>query len=306
MLLRQLAKRRVERKAERLGQCRQRVAHELAVAASPGRDCAIRERLGRIGHDTGRIEVPRRAQTLARRARAMWRVEGKRARRHLGHADAAVDARHLAREQPVALVEAVDDDDVVGQLQGGFDRLGETSLDARAHDQPIDDDLDRVVLLAIELDVVFEGLELAVDARLRVPALHQCGQLFLELALASPHQRRQDVDALVLGVGQHEIDDAFERLAGDLEAAIRAMRHADVGKQQPQVVVDLGDRAHRRPGVAGGGLLLDGNGRRQPLDQVDVGFLHLLEELPGVRRQRLDVSPLAFGVDRVEGEARLT
>ena len=219
-----------------------------------------------IGHDARRVEVPRRAQPLAGRARAVRRVERERARRHLGHADAAVDARHLAREQPVAFVEAVDDDDVVGQLQGGFHRLGEASLDPRAHDQPIDDDFNRMVLLAIELDVVVERLELAVDARLGVAALDQRRQLFLELALSSPHQRRQDVDALVLGIGQHEIDDAFERLAGDLEPAVRAMRHADVGKQQPQVVVDLGDRAHRRPRVAGRGLLLDGNGRRQSLD----------------------------------------
>ncbi len=260
-----------------------------------------------VGSGTTRagIEVPGRAQPLARRARAVRRVEREGARRHLGHADAAVDARHLAREQPVALVEAVDDDDVVGQLQGGFHRLGEAALDARAHDQPVHDDLDRVVLLAIELDVVFERLELAVDARLGVAALDQRRQFLLELALPAAHQRRQDVDAFVLGVGQHQVDDAFERLAGDLEPAIGAVRHADVGKQQPQVVVDLGDRAHGRPRVAGRRLLLDRDGRRQALDQVDVGLLHLLEKLAGVGRQRLDVAPLALGVDRVEGEARL-
>ena len=41
------------------------------------------------------------------------------------------------------------------------------------------------------------------------------------------------------------------------------------------------------------------------VDAIDVGLLHPLEELPRVGRQRLDVAPLPFGVDRVEGERRL-
>ena len=92
---------------------------------------------------------------------------------------------------------------------------------------------------------------------------------------------------------------------GDFPAAVRAVRHADVGEQQPEVVVDFGDGADRRARVRAGRLLLDGDGRRQAVDQVDVRLLHLLEELPGVGRQRLDVAPLAFGVDRVEGQRRL-
>ena len=43
---------------------------------------------------------------------------------------------------------------------------------------------------------------------------------------------------------------------------------------------------------------------RQALDEVDVGLVHLAEELAGVRRQRLDVAALALGEDRVERQAR--
>ena len=155
------------------------------------------------------------------------------------------------------------------------------------------------------LIVLFERSELAVDARLRVAARPQRRQLLLELAFAAADDRREHVDALVLRVEHHHVDDALERLAGDFLAAVRAVRHADVGEQQPQVVVDLGDRADRRSRVRAGGLLLDRDRRRQPVDQIDVRLLHLLEELPGVRGQRLDVAALPFGVDRVEGERRL-
>ena len=137
------------------------------------------------------------------------------------------------------------------------------------------------------------------------PRARSAGELLLELALAAADDRRQHVDALVLRVQHHHVDDALERLAGDLLAAIRAVRHADVGEQQPQVVVDLGDRADRRARIRSGGLLLDGDRRRQAVDQIDVRLLHLLEELPRVGRQRLDVAPLPFGVDRVERERRL-
>ena len=83
------------------------------------------------------------------------------------------------------------------------------------------------------------------------------------------------------------------------------MRDADARVEQAQVVVDLGDRADGRPRVARRRLLVDRDRRRQALDEVDVGLVHLAEELPRVRRQDLDVAALALGVDRVEGERRL-
>ena len=95
------------------------------------------------------------------------------------------------------------------------------------------------------------------------------------------------------------------RLAGHRPTADRAVRPADPGVEQAEVVVDLGDRPDRRPGVAGRRLLVDRDGRRQPLDEVDVRLVHLAEELAGVRGQRLDVAALALGVDRVEGQRRL-
>ena len=71
-------------------------------------------------------------------------------------------------------------------------------------------------------------------------------------------------------------------------AALGAVRFADRGPEKAQVIVDFGDGADGGTGRAGGGFLLDGDGGREAVDRVDVG--------------RLDVTPLAFGVDRVKGE----
>ena len=55
----------------------------------------------------------------------------------------------------------------------------------------------------------------------------------------------------------------------------------------------------------GAALLLEGNGRRQPVDGVDVGDGHLMEQAPRVGRHRFEVTPLRFGVEGAKGERGL-
>ena len=52
-------------------------------------------------------------------------------------------------------------------------------------------------------------------------------------------------------------------------------------------------------------LFVYGDSWRKSLDVVNVGFVHLPEELPCIGRKGLDVAPLTFGVDGVERERRL-
>ena len=51
-----------------------------------------------------------------------------------------------------------------------------------------------------------------------------------------------------------------------------------------------------------GVALLDGDRRRQAIDMLDVRLLHLLEELPGIGREALDVLPLALSIDGIKGK----
>ena len=99
--------------------------------------------------------------------------------------------------------------------------------------------------------------------------------------------------------------DDFGRVAHDFLAALAAERAADAGKQQPQVVVNLRGRADGRAGIPDAVLLANGDRRTDALDAIDIGLLHPLEKLPGVRRERADVAALPLGVDGVEGERRL-
>ena len=83
------------------------------------------------------------------------------------------------------------------------------------------------------------------------------------------------------------------------------MHRSTAGIEQAHVVVDFGRGRDGRAGIARRVLLLDGNRRRQAIDQEHIRLLDTLEKLAGVCGERLDIAALAFGVDRVKGERRL-
>ena len=197
------------------------------------------------------------------------------------------------------------DGDAVGELQRGLEGVGEAGGDVGPHHDAVDHHLDVVLELLVEGRRLGDLVELAVDLHPLEAALHQLGQLLAVLALAAADDRGEQVEARALGQRQHPVDHLRDRLALDRQAGRRRVGDADPGEEEPHVVVDLGDRADGGARVAAGGLLLDGDGRRQAVDLVDIRLLHHLEELAGVGRQALDVAALALGIDGVEGERRL-
>ena len=196
-------------------------------------------------------------------------------------------------------------DESIGQAQRGLHRIGQATAIVEAHDKPVDDDGHVVVLAAIERRRVGELHLVTVDDGPHEALLARILEQFLELPLAAAHQRREHFDARAIGPSEQDVGDLPRTLPFYRARAVGAVRRTGARIEQPQVVVDLGDGADRRPRVVAGGLLLNGNGRRQPLDGVDVGLLHQAQELAGVRGKRLDVAALAFGEDGVEGERRL-
>ncbi len=134
-------------------------------------------------------------------------------------------------------------------------------------------------------------------------------QLFEEfdvLALAPADDRREHLELAALLEGQDAVDDLLRRLPLDRGATRGAVGSTRARVEQPEVVVDLGDGADRGARVLRGRLLVDRDRGREPLDEVDVGLVHLSEELPCVGRQRLDVAALPLGEDRVERQGRLS
>ena len=191
-----------------------------------------------------------------------------------------------------------------GELQRGLETFRQPLADIGPNHDAVHHDVDVVREFLVEDGRFRQFVERAVDLDPLKSLLEIFGELLAVLALAAAHHRRQQIEPGALGQRQHAIDHLRDDLALDRQPGRGRIGHADPRPQQPHVVVDLGDGADGRARILRGGLLLDGDRRRQAVDLVDVRLLHHLQELARIGRQRFDVAPLALGVDGVEGERR--
>ena len=81
--------------------------------------------------------------------------------------------------------------------------------------------------------------------------------------------------------------------------AIRAVRSAQPGHQDSQIIVNLGHRTDGRARRRAQVFLFDGDRWRKSLDVFDARFLQLIDELSRVGTETLDIATLAFGINRV-------
>ena len=287
----------------------------------PRHEGTARDALGAVRDHEVRVDDELGPDPGAGGAGAVGRVEREAARLQL------VDRRPVVRAAVALAVAALlevgrlavprrrrDDHHALAEAEGRLDRIGQAGgvgrrLARRARERARRSGRRRprsCGACTCRGSVVSDRSSCSPSTRTRTkPCLRAASKIAVALGLAVLHERAEDEEARLRRQAEDLVDDLLDRLALDLAAAGRAVRVADPGEQEPQVVVDLGDRPDGGPRVAAGALLVDGDGRREPVDLVDVGLLHLAQELAGVRRQALDVAALALGVDRVEGEAAL-
>ena len=190
----------------------------------------------------------------------------------------------------------------VGMPQSDFETFGQPLACIVAHLEAVDDDINRVLLVFVELGQGVDFKNLAIDAQTHKTLSAQLGEQILLFALAISHDGRNDHQLGVFGQGQHMIDHLRHGLRLQRQMMFRAVGCAGARKEQAQVVVNLGDGAHGGTRVMAGRLLFDRNRRRQALDQIDIGFFHKLQKLTCVGGETLDVAALPLGVEGVEGE----
>ena len=98
---------------------------------------------------------------------------------------------------------------------------------------------------------------------------------------------------------------ALRRITPHFAAALAADDPADLSEQQPQIVGHFGRRADGGAGGTAAASAGHRDGRRQTVDPFGLGFFQAVEKLPRIGREAFDVPPLSFGVERVDGQARL-
>ena len=101
------------------------------------------------------------------------------------------------------------------------------------------------------------------------------GENLLMLTFFAPNHGSEDDKLGALRKAHHLIYDLVNGLPANFSAALGAVGHAHSGPKKAQVVVNFRNRAYRRTGVFGGGLLIDGNGGGETVDGVHIGLVHL-------------------------------
>ena len=194
----------------------------------------------------------------------MRRVEGEGAWLDLADREVALGACEPLREEAFRTfpIGVRDQREALAQTQRGLNgvrkpralRLG---LRFAPDHESVDDHLDAVLLHLVERDVLREVAHDAVDPHTRESAPACRDEELLMLALAVAHQRPEDEDARPFGERLDLVDDLLHGLRDDRDTMVGTVRHAHTREEQAHVVVDLGHRAHGRPRIPRGTLLID-------------------------------------------------
>ncbi len=251
------------------------------------------------------------AQAGAVRARPPRGVERERPRLQLIERQIVIQAGQMLGEHPlpvrviVGQVHEIQQHHATGQAQRRLHRVGQPPPGVGLDRQPVHHHLDGVLLVLVQGRRVVQPDDGAVDPGPGVALELQLAEQFGVLTLTAPDHRRQHLEPGPLLQLQHPVHDLLRRLPRDRPPAHRAMRPPHPRIQQPQVVIHLRDRAHRRPRIPRRRLLVNRHRRAQPVNEIHIRLIHLTQELPRIRRQRLHIPPLPLRENRVKRQTRL-
>jgi hypothetical protein len=115
----------------------------------------------------------------------------------------------------------------------GLERLVEAAPPLGVGHQPVDHDLDRVLLLLVERDLVLQLDEGPVDPGPDESQLPPLCDLLPVLPLPALDHRGEDLEPLPLARGEEVVDHLLDGLAPDRAAAVHAVLNADAGEEEP-------------------------------------------------------------------------
>ena len=297
--------------AEAPGEVQQDAAARLVARLGPRVDRAGGEAARGVGDDERLVVLEDRAEAVAPAAGAARVVEGEESgcdhgsRRVTGAAGGEPSESEPVPSRREWGMEH--DRDPLALLKGGRDRFGEASGGRRLRHQAVDDD--EQLAGGGEVEAGRQLVEMVRSAVRQHPDEAQGAEVLDHRIVREPRHRRQregHLQAAAGNRGKHVVGRTLRGVPAHGRAAGPAVAPADAGPEQAEVVVDFGGRADGGAAADGRVPLLDGDRRRDTLEVIHQRLGHPLEELLGVRRERLDVPPLPLGVQGVERQRALS
>ena len=142
--------------------------------------------------------------------------------------------------------------------------------------------VDGMLFLLVQSDSLGKLTDLSVQPDPGKACLGSVAYKFLMLPFLAIYHRCKDSHLGAVGESVYHIQNLVHRLLVYLPAALGTVHHTDPCKEKTEVVVDFCHCSHCGTGVPVGGLLLYGDGRRKPLDIIQVRLLHPPQEHPGI------------------------
>ena len=230
----------------------------------------------------------------------MRRVERKESRIEFLESAAAARATHLRAHDREAIFRVEQMRGAAADLERALHQIARFK-DAFRINHP-DDGVDRVFLEALEFAKLRDRDQLAIDVE-RVKALSLGpARHFGVKTFARLDQRREHLERTAPRCCFHLPNDRGDALFFHRQIAVRAILSARLGEEEPEKMVNLGDRGDGRFSAAARDPLFDRDGRRKTFDQIDVRLFQLLDELPRVGRHAVEKAALSFGKEEIEGD----
>src|SRR6266508_1606165 len=188
----------------------------------------------RIGHEQIHVEIIGCPHAVASRAGAVSTVKGEQTGIKLSKAQVTSGTKEFETIQMLGMPWCQDSTrplpEVHSALHQGLDLAEALPGEAgRADDQ-----IDVVFAVTIECRTGGESNHSAIEAHMRHADLGRLCQYLLMKTLAAAHHWRQDRHFLVSIRGAQVCQDLLGALGGNLEAALGAVLHPDLGIEQAQ------------------------------------------------------------------------
>ena len=136
-----------------------------------------------------------------------------------------------------------DDEDTGAEFQSHLDRIGNAGAGLFLHRETIDNDLDRVELVAVEAHPFGNLAHGPVDADPEEAVPQNLPEQLTVMPLPRADDRGEKLHLRPPGKIQYAVDDLVRRLLLYLLPAVRAILRPGPCEQEPEIVVDLGNSA---------------------------------------------------------------
>ena len=164
------------------------------------------------------------AQPAALRTSAVRTVERKHARRDFRQTDTAVDTGKILTEHQQFTANNLHIDNPLPDIKRRFQRIGKTLLHAVLHDKAVDNDFNRMLFVFLQIYLLIDIHDIAVNAHADIAFLAYLLQNFFVFTLFTAHNLRHNQKLRALRQRHNGVNHLVNCLLRNRLAAFRTVR----------------------------------------------------------------------------------